>query len=355
MRRRHHQQSVSISRLRAGMAVAMMIGIASAMGTALVSATGQTPANSRNGSAAPATAAIALWRSLLVRPAPPAGPDDAAAVIRRARVALGAELFTDPRLSGPGNRSCASCHKPGLGFTDGRARAERIDGGLLARNTPTLWNIGFASRLNWDGRETQLEQHARRPIEHPLELAGSLEHTAGRLAGDKVMRARFAVAFPDAPTPQPSSILSALAVYQRSLVSPPTRFDRWAMGDDDALSNTELAGFSLFVGKGRCATCHAGWRFTDDRLHDIGRPHPAQGEHLTLVKTPTLRELVSTAPYMHDGSLRSLDDVVRHYSSGVVRRGTLSPNLPVVLALSEPERASLVAFLKTLSSARPRQ
>ncbi|MEZ5844596.1 MAG: cytochrome c peroxidase [Hyphomicrobiaceae bacterium] len=328
------------------MARVLVTVLASGLAMALVSGAAPRAADSSVGDAASATTGrLALWRSLLVRP-----PGSDAGVVSGpspARAALGALLFADPRLSGPGDRSCASCHVPDRGFTDGLPRA-RGRAGPLARNTPTLWNVGDARRLNWDGGERDLAHHARRPIENREEMAGSLAIAAGRLAADAAMRERFAAAFPAAPTVAPGDIPVALAAYLGTLASPQTRFDRWAAGDDNALTGVEQEGLLLFVGRARCATCHAGWRFTDDRLHDIGRP--AAAGRLVEVKTPTLRELRATAPYMHDGTLATLEAVVHHYSEGVVTRGTLSPNIARGLRLSDREIAALVAFLATLSS-----
>ena len=291
-------------------------------------------------------ARIALWRSLYRRPVPTAPGSQGPEALQMA--ALGAILFAVERLSGAGDRSCASCHRPVRGFTDGlKLAAGRA--GPLARNTPTLWNIGVARRLNWDGRETDLAEHARRPVESADEMAGSLVAATRLYEADNGIRQRFAAIFAPPDAVSPTNILAALAAYQRTLISPPTRFDRWFDGDDAALDDQQRRGFTLFVGRARCATCHAGWRFTDDRLHDIGRP--ASAGRLLEAKTPTLRELASTAPYFHDGSAATLADVVSHYSSGVVLRGALSPNIARDLALDETEIAALVAFLGTLSGA----
>src|SRR5262249_1680396 len=174
----------------------------------------------------------------------------------------------------------------------------------------------------------------------------------------------FAQAFPgDSPQISRRTIAKALAAYERTLVSPPTRFDRWVAGQADALTPSELAGFAIFTGKGRCSNCHAGFAFTDRGFYDIGLPGSDKGRGATIglsaadyaFKTPTLRELAWTAPFMHDGSMATLEDVVRHYESGGVARPTRSRDLPENLALSEQERSDLVAFLETLSSETPPQ
>ncbi|MEM9029136.1 MAG: cytochrome c peroxidase [Pseudomonadota bacterium] len=304
----------------------------------------------------------AAWRDLLRRPqdadtenahTSDARPSD----VRQAKVALGAALFRDVRLSGPRDRSCATCHRPDLAFTDGRLRAAARDGSDRLRNTPSLWNVGSATRFNWDGSKPSLEAQALGPLLSPLEMHGNFRAMISRLEADPRMRSRFAAAFPDATGISQDSILAALAAYTRSLVSPSTPFDAWAAGDDTALTTTELDGFAVFVGKGHCATCHRGWRFTDDALHDIGLPISRRGGRngrtaRTAFKTPSLREVIHTGPYMHDGSLPTLRAVLRHYSGGLVRRGSLSPNLNRDLVLSEREIDALLAFLKTLSTQR---
>jgi cytochrome c peroxidase len=152
--------------------------------------------------------------------------------------------------------------------------------------------------------------------------------------------------------------VAALATYERTLVSPVTRFDRWIEGDGKALSAEEIAGFKLFTGKAGCADCHTGWAFTDSAFYDIGLPGDDRGRGAVLrlpaaehaFKTPGLREVARSAPYMHDGSLATLDDVIAHYESGIVRRPTLARELDRKLALTAAERQALIAFLKSLSS-----
>lgn len=287
-----------------------------------------------------------------------------------ARVGLGRRLFFDPRLSVDGTMSCATCHAPGRGFGDGRALARGRDGTTLQRNTPALWNLAWATRLFWDGRSATLEEQARVPLEHPNELALGVEGAVARLATLPAYRAAFARAFPqstDTASPAPTfpvtgdRLLAAIAAYERTLVSPRTRFDRWIDGDAGALTAVEIEGFRLFAGKARCLACHGGWRFTDERFHDIGlrSPDPGRGALPGLAgetrrfKTPSLRELARSAPYMHDGSLPDLDAVVSHYAGALDRRASLADELKRDTALTTAERARLVAFLRTLSSGSP--
>ena len=283
-----------------------------------------------------------------------------------AKAALGARLFADPRLSGQNGVACSTCHQPELSFSDGIARRVGLAGETLARRTQPLWNVAWALTLFWDGRARSLEDQAAFPVENRHEMGGSLGESARELAADPALRSEFARVFPGEPDPvTPATIAKALAAFERTLVSPPTRFDAWVAGDEGALSPNEIAGLRLFTGKAGCATCHSGWRFTDEAFHDIGLPQaappdPGRGAVLRLqagagaFKTPSLRERVWTGPYMHDGSLETLADAVAHYGGGrAERRATLSRDLDPDLVLTATEQAGLVAFLETLSSQDP--
>jgi cytochrome c peroxidase len=298
----------------------------------------------------------AVWRSIFVRPVQNAAP--VADPANDAKVALGALLFTDTRLSGDGRRACASCHDPARGFTDGLAKAQARDGSALKRNAPSLFNLAWAPHFFADGRAATLEDQARVPITAADEMAGDFATITARLSADAEMAGRFAKSFPSKPEVNETHVLAALATYERTLVSPETRFDQWVKGDDAALTPQEREGFSLFVGKGGCVGCHGGWRFTDDGLRDIGLPGEDPGRsaivgsspELRQFKTPGLRELMRTAPYMHDGSLATLRDVIDHYTGGFVKRPSLDSNLVRDLRLADPEKEALIAFLKALSS-----
>lgn len=298
----------------------------------------------------------AVWREIFARPvAPPPPPSGTPAALR---IDLGRDLFHDTRLSGDGTRSCASCHQPALGFTDGLATGEGRDGRPLKRNTPTLFNVGSGTHFFWDGRAESLEEQARGPLLAAAEMAGDFAGMIARLGSDAGMVRRFAAAFPDAGEISEAAILSSLAAYERTIEAPLSRFDHWVEGNDAALSAEEKQGFSLFIGRAGCVSCHGGWRFTDDLFHDIGLPgaDPGRGAlahgvtGVAQFKTPGLRELLDTAPYMHDGSLVTLAAVVEHYSEGRIERASLDPNIVRDMRLSAEEKAQLVAFLKTLSS-----
>jgi cytochrome c peroxidase len=278
-------------------------------------------------------------------------------------IGLGRRLFEDKALSSTGTIACASCHDPRLAFSDGERTGKGVTGKRLARHTPSLWNSAFSPLLFWDGRASSLEDQVRFPVEHADEMGSTLDAAAQRLAKDESYRAAFAAAFPASPDVSSRTIAAALAAYERTLVSPPTRFDAWVAGEADALTEPEVRGFGLFTGKGRCIACHVGFDLTDHNFYDIGLPGTdrGRGKEIGLAaadhafKTPTLRELAWTAPYMHDGSLATLEDVLRHYEKGGVPRPTRSKDLPRGLRLTDTERADLVAFLQSLSSETPPQ
>lgn len=301
----------------------------------------------------------ARWRQMFKRAAPPTAPPDNP--LTADKIALGAALFGDPRLSGNGRRTCAGCHQPERAYTDGRRQALALSGARLRRNTPSLWNLAWSKQLFWDGRAPSLEEQVQKPIEAADEMGGDWPAIMRRLEADEAMLARFRSAFPDEPNISRTTVARALASYLRSLVSPPTRFDVWIEGDPDALSAAEARGFGLFVGKAGCVLCHVGWRFTDDRFHDIGLPgtDPGRGgvvggtPGLMAFRTPGLRELARTAPYMHDGSKPTLAAVLDHYTGRFVPRPSLATNMNRGLRLNAAEKADLVAFLTTLSSVIP--
>ena len=299
----------------------------------------------------------AVWRTVFKRPDGPA-PAPADNPLTPDKIALGGRLFLDTRLSGNGERSCATCHRPERAFTDGRRRAEGISGSPLRRNTPALYNLAWGKQFFWDGRASSLEEQVGMPIVAADEMGGDWPTILVRLGDDATMVAQFHAAFAGEQPLSRQNVVGALAAYVRSLVSPPTRFDAWIDGDASALGAAELRGFRLFTGKGACMLCHVGWRFTDDKFHDIGLPGTDGGRGLVpggtpglmAFKTPGLRELARSAPYMHDGSRATLRAVVDHYAGGFVRRPSLAPSLRRDLRLSAREKSDLVAFLQALSS-----
>lgn len=260
-----------------------------------------------------------------------------------AKVELGRMLFFDTRLSGADDLSCASCHQPERGYEDGRAAAVGASGRIGQRNTPTLLNIGSARRLFWDGRVRSLEEQALMPVANPAEMNQDLAALPAELAADPRLVTAFAAAFPAEPAPSLVNVAKSLAAFQRTIRSGEAPVDRFIAGDSSALSPPAQRGFTVFGGKGRCALCHSGWAFTDGRLHDVGMPDRGDGRRF---KTPTLRDIGRRAPYMHDGSLPTLESVVDHYQTGMARRLLIPPRTD----LNPSEREDLLAFLRSLDS-----
>lgn len=308
------------------------------------------------GEAAESDAELAALKAQFRRPAtvpfPPNNP------YSEAKRALGETLFNDTRLSRDGSMSCATCHDPARGFGDGRARSTGVAGNRLGRHTPGVWNLAWARNVFWDGRARSLEEQALAPVQSADEMAQSLDDLVAQLTRDPAMAEAFRAAFPEQPGITAENAARAIATYERTLVSPPTRFDRWIEGDAGALTPGEAAGFRLFTGKAGCAKCHSGFALSDYAFHDIGLRDEDRGRGAVLrleavehaFKTPSLREIGRSAPYMHDGAIASLDLVLRHYEYNVQARPSLSKDLPWRIELSDGERADLLAFLGTLTS-----
>jgi cytochrome c peroxidase len=281
-------------------------------------------------------------------------PDDNAP--SAARAALGEALFFDPRLSASSDISCATCHDPDRAWGDGRARAVGAGGHVLARRTPTILNLAWSELLFWDGRATSLEAQAVAPLESPLEMNESAETSAARLRQIEGYRRRFEAAYPGEGI-TPRTIAKAIAVFERTVVSSPSPFDAWIAGDDRAISASAVRGFVLFNTRANCAVCHEGWSLTDGSFYDIGLPPHDRGRGALVplpsmqfaFKTPTLRDVARRGPYMHDGSLATLADVVEHYDRGGEARSSRSAEVRP-LGLSAADKADLVAFLEALTS-----
>jgi cytochrome c peroxidase len=282
--------------------------------------------------------------------------DDAAS---QARIALGRTLFYDPILSGSRNRSCATCHQADLGWGDGRARAQGEV--ALPLRSPTLLNVVLGEQFGWDGKFGTLEAVAFIPITSPKNMNLPAAEAVARLTQSPAYVEAFAKAFGSGEVTK-ARIEDALADFERTIVSGPAPFDHWVEGDESAISASAKRGFALFNGKAGCAQCHSGWAFTDGSFHDIGT---ATGDDLGrgklfptslalryAFKTPTLRDIALRAPYMHNGSVPSLEAVIDLYDRGGIDRPSRSP-LIRLLGLTTEEKADLLAFLQTLTSVRP--
>ena len=281
-----------------------------------------------------------------------------------ARVALGRRLFSDPILSRDRTVSCSTCHPPEKAYADGKALAVGVRGQVQRRNAPTLLNAAYARHLFWDGRESSLESQAVVPVLNPTEMDLTGEEAETRLAADADYPALFAAAYGEGP-PDLEKARKALAVFQRTLVAGDAPFDRWWNGDAAAMGEEAVRGFRLFMGRGRCSTCHPVRQsyalFTDDDFHNTGAgggagfKDPGRMAVTGLeadrgkFKTPTLRNVALTAPYMHDGSQATLLDVVDFYDRGGVPGPLLDEDVRPLL-LSRRDRLDLVAFLEALTS-----
>ncbi len=305
--------------------------------------------------AQPAEPDLTAMKAKYRRPAEVPFPDDNAYSLAKAE--LGQKLFFDPRLSGPSTMSCASCHNPGLSWSDGLPTAIGSGANHLSRRSPTILNLAWASALFWDGRADSLEQQALGPIQAPGEMNNSMPMLVSMISDLRGYREAFATAFPNEPI-SPGTIAKAIATFERTVVSGQAPFDRWIGGEETAIDDAAKRGFVTFNTKAHCVACHSGWRFTDDSFHDIGLPDADRGRgELTpgitpldhAFKTPGLRNIAERGPYMHDGSVKTLTAVIHHYDGGFLPRPSLSEEIHK-LDLSRQEVTDLVEFMKTLSS-----
>ncbi|MDF1627944.1 MAG: cytochrome c peroxidase [Parvibaculaceae bacterium] len=273
------------------------------------------------------------------------------------KAALGKMLFYDPRLSGAQNMNCASCHNPSFGYETPVATAIGAANTPLGRHAPTVLNLAWTPRLFWDGRADTLEDQAAGPITAPVEMNGKFPEIVERLDNIEEYRTWFAKLFPGEGVSR-NNILSAIATYERTVISGTAPFDRWIDGDENAVTSEAKQGFELFVGKARCASCHTGWNFTDNAFHDIGldtddigRAGITSDSNNTrhAFKTPGLRNLSYRAPFMHNGSMPDLKAVIAHYNFGGNKRPSLSPEMRP-LQLSRTEQENLLAFLLSLTA-----
>jgi len=273
------------------------------------------------------------------------------------KAALGKKLYFDTRLSVSSAQSCGSCHSPSYGWGDGLAVGVGHGMQKLGRHSPTVVNAAWGGIFMWDGRLATLEEQALGPIQSEGEMNMPLDELMKRLESVPEYKPMFVKVFAaEGMTPQ--TLAKAVATYERTVVSDRAPFDAWIEGDEKAISDEAKRGFAVFNGKAQCAACHEGWNFTNDGFQDIGLPSNDVGrgkfvpgvikmEHA--FKTPGLREIARRAPFMHDGSLATLEDVVEHYNHGGVERPSRA-DLMKPLDLSAQEKTDLVAFLKSLSS-----
>lgn len=273
------------------------------------------------------------------------------------RFELGRRLFYDGRLSRTGDISCSSCHVQKYAFSDPNALSTGVDGRLGARNASALVNLAWGKSFFWHGGAVSLEVQAVGPIKNPLEMDTSLATVAKRLAADRAVASAFQDAY--AAPPSESTIPMALATFVRALVSANSPYDRWQAGDEDALSPAAKRGEAIFYGeRGECFHCHAGYNFTNNTFKNDGTaaddPDPGRQE-ITLsaadfgqFKIPTLRNVAVSGPYMHDGSLTTLDDVIASYVAGGRGHPKTDPTIEP-LDLEADDAADLREFLRALT------
>jgi len=280
-----------------------------------------------------------------------APPDN---LVTREKAALGRRLFVDTRLSSDNSLACVDCHQP----ERARRVAVGVQGQQGTRNAPAILNRTYGRAFFWDGRTATLEEQVLQPIQHPKELGADLPTVVQRLRADATYQRQFNNIF--GRPPDVRSLSYALATYVRTLFSGASDYDRYEAGETTALSALEVQGLRLFRGRARCTACHSGSNFTDEGFHNTGvfwgqQPYDSGrvvvtglSEDTGKFKTPTLREIEHTAPYMHDGSIAKLEEVIEFYDRG----GNANPYRDRELrrlSLTVEDKEALLAFLKSLS------
>ena len=297
------------------------------------------------------------------------------------KIELGRMLFFDTQLSSDNSRSCASCHQPGKAFTDGLKTSLAIDGhSQLPRNAPTIWNAALQRNLFADSRSRTLEEQVMQVLNNVKEMHGKAQEAAEKIIQQEKYKLLYQKAFTESPlTNAAQNICNAIACYERTLIALNSRFDKYMNGENTALSAEEINGFNVFMGKGKCGTCHfmplfggakpPRYYYTESEV--VGVPASANTKnavldkdsgrykytgypiHLFSFKTPSLRNAALTAPYMHNGVFKTLDEVIDFYDKGGGRGLGIAPknqSLPFdKLNLTTNEKKNLVAFIKALT------
>jgi cytochrome c peroxidase len=302
-------------------------------------------------------------------PQPPLGlppvpwPEDN--VYTPAKAELGRLLYFDRRLSSDGTISCSTCHQPSKGFTDGAGFSTGISKQVGGRSAPTVINRAYSTQQFWDGRADSLEEQVKGPLANPIEM--TIDKDEGKAHRETVSRilalpgylARFKQVFGTGEITI-DHVAKAIATFERTVLSGNAPYDRYQVGDKSAMSAAQVRGMNIFFNKAACDSCHLGFNFTDGSYVNVGigmdRPSPDLGrfnvskreEDKGAFKTPTLREVEHTGPYMHDGRFRTLQEVIDHYNKGGIKNPYLDRRIKP-LNLSAQEQADLVAFLRALS------
>lgn len=282
-----------------------------------------------------------------------------------AKAELGRLLYFDKRVSSDGSMSCASCHVPEKAFTDGAPVSTGIGGQKGGRSAPTVINQAYNTWQFWDGRASSLEEQAKGPMANPIEMTSDKTASAAHAAVVKRLKAvpgyvkLFEKVFGTKDF-NVDHLAKAIATFERTVYSGNSPYDRYNAGDKRAMTAPQIRGMDIFFNKVACDSCHLGFNFTDGSYENIGigmdKPEPDLGrfaisgkdEDKGAFKTPTLRDIEHTAPYMHDGSLKTLEEVVEHYNRGGIKNPYLNGRIKP-LNLSDRDKSDLVAFLKALS------
>jgi cytochrome c peroxidase len=276
-----------------------------------------------------------------------------------AKAELGRLLYFDKRLSADESVSCATCHDPKFAFTDGAATSTGIKSQKGGRSAPTIINRAYTLAQFWDGRAATLEEQAKGPMANPIEMGNTHDAIVTKIKGVAGYRPLFAKAFGSEEI-HIDRIAMAIACFERTVFSGNAPYDRYKRGDKKAMTPEQVRGMSVFFDKAKCDRCHEGANFTLNMYANLGvgsdKPDPDVGRFAVtknpkdwgLFKTPTLREIARTGPYMHDGSLKTLEEVVEFYDKGGIKNKNLDENLKP-LHLTAQEKKDLVAFLNALS------
>lgn len=302
-----------------------------------------------------------MMLSAVARAAEPAGlppvvhPKDNATSPEK--VALGKQLYFDPRLSADNTVSCASCHDPKKGWSNGEQFATGVGGKKGGRNSPSVLNSAYYTVQFWDGRAGTLEIQALGPIANPIEMNLPVEDAVKKLNEIPGYKEQFQKVFGTEVTAD--GMAKAIAAFERTVLSGDAPYDRFKAGDKTALSEAAQRGMKLFFGKANCSACHSGPNFSDSSFHNVGYDSEDVGRFAIsklpgdtgAMKTPTLRDIARSAPYFHLGELKTLEEVVAHYNKGGNNNAHQDEEI-YPLKLTDAEAADLVTFLKEgLSSA----
>ncbi|MCC6362085.1 MAG: c-type cytochrome [Bryobacterales bacterium] len=272
---------------------------------------------------------------------------------------LGKLLYFDKRLSADNSVSCASCHAPERAYTDGAPVSTGIKGQKGGRSAPTVINRAYSLAQFWDGRANSLEAQAVGPMANPIEMGNTHAAVVSTLKGIAGYRAMFAKAFGTEDFTI-DHVAKAIATFERTVLSGNSAYDRYKAGKRSAMSAEQVKGMKVFFDKAKCDQCHEGINFTSNSYHNLGvgmdKPNADLGRYEVtkdaadwgVFKTPTLRDIARTAPYMHDGSLKTLDEVVEYYDKGGIPNKNLDEKIKP-LHLSAEEKKSLASFLEALN------